>query len=154
LTRKSSDKRYKGINPEWLNNEAKQILLTEGEPGSPGYEEALNLLPKKTQRLIREIDDRRNTEDSSQDRRGSPASDINTLYPTILYLILNGVSSNDAWDLIRDRIPGRDFVNAKRQLNRGRDNLEKAAHEAASAIVDGKPRTFETAYKKLQHFCE
>ena len=154
MTGKGSDARHGRPDPKLLDDEAKRILLAEAAPGGTGYDDALSHLPGKTQRLIRETNDRRTSGDASQGRRGSPASDINILYPTILHLIKSGVSSHDAWDLIRELIPGRDFGNAKRQLNRARDNVEKATHEAASAIVDGKPQTFETAFNKLQNLCE
>jgi len=141
-------------NPIWLEKEAKRVLLTESAPGGSGYANALKLLPIATQRLVQEATGRNETGTPEQGRRGSPASDINVLYPTVLHLILNGLSSTEAWDLLHEHIPRRDYMNAKRQLNRARSELEKAAHEAASAVVGGKPRAFNKAYVKLLNLSE
>ena len=143
-----------GDEAEWLDDEAKKMLLAEAQPGGSGFEETLLLLPEKTQRLIREVIKRREIEISNQGRVGSPASDINIYYPTILYLIKNGVSSADAWGMLQEHIPRRDAKDAKRQLNRARSEVEKAAHEAAAAVVGGKPQTFNTAFDKLRQLFE
>lgn len=128
------------------------MLLSEAN--ADGFYEALQQLPDHTQNLIREVLTRRNNIESRQGHRGSPASDINALYPTVLFLILNGLSANEAWTLIQDKIPGRDSKNANRQLNRARSEIEKTLHTASSSIVAGNPSRFRTAYKNLQKLLE
>jgi hypothetical protein len=56
--------------------------------------------------------------------------------------------------LHQEHIPQRDPKNANRQLNRARTEMEKAVHEAAAAVVGGKPNEFNTAFDKLRHLLE
>lgn len=136
----------------WLDRIVEELLLEEAE--GPGFNEALRKLPEKAQRLLREVEDRHSDPNSVQGRRGSPASDITRLYPIVLYLVSNGLSSVEAWSLVQDRIPARDFRDANRQLNRARSSWEKAVHKAAVAIVDGKQKAFEAAYRGVRRLCE
>ena len=137
---------------DWRDRIVKELLLNEAE--GPGSNEARRKLPEKAQRLLREVEDRQADPTSVQGRRGSPASYITSLYPVVLYLVSNGLSSVEAWSLVQDGIPERDFRDASRQLNRARSRLEKADHKAACAIVDGKPKAFEAAYRELSRLCE
>ena len=137
---------------DWLEDQVDQILLNEAD--SFVLKEGLDNLPMAKQRLVREVLDRQGALDSEQSRRGSPASDINALYPVVLWLILNGISHEQAWTMIQDRIPGRTPQNAKRQLNRSREELEKAVHTAASSVIDGNPNRFQTAYRKVKNLLE
>ena len=141
-----------GNKTDWLEDQVDQILL--GEADSFGFEEALEKLPGSTQRLVREVLNRKNAPGTAQDRKGSPSSDINTLYPVVLWLVLNGVSMETAWTITQDRIPRRTPQNAKRQLNRARDPLEKAISAAASAVINGNPRRFQTAYLQVKKLIE
>ena len=134
-------------NPNWLDELVNNILIEEAE--SFGFDGALSSLPAATQALVREVLERTNDSGTAQRRRGSPASDINMLYPVILYLIMNGLSANEAWSQFTDRIPRRGIRNAQRQLNRARGELEKELHTAASSIAGGNPRRFEAAYRRI-----
>ena len=139
-------------NKEWLGDQVDRIFLDEAE--SFGFKEALAKLPGSTQRLVREVLNRLKIPDAKQDRKGSPASDINVFYPVVLWLVLNGVSVERAWIIIKDRIPRRTPQNAKRQFNRSRDELEKAIHTAASSVINGNPRRFQTAYRQVKQLLE
>ncbi len=138
--------------PKWLKDEVDKILFKEAY-GS-GFEEALSLLSPSARALVEEVITRKGRPNIGQGRRGSPASDINALYPVVLYLITNGLSASEAWKLLRDRIPQRSFRNAQRQLNRARSEGEKVVHIAASSIIDGNSNRFRTAYRKLQRLLE
>jgi site-specific recombinase XerC len=142
----------KGRETDWLEDQVDQILLNEAD--SFGFEEALEKLQSSTQRLVREVLKRQKARGTKQGRKGSPSSDINEFYPVVLWLVLNGVSMEPAWTIIQDRIPQRTPQNAKRQLNRARDLLEKAINTAASAVVDGNPRRFRTAYRQVRQLLE
>ena len=137
---------------EWLEEQVDKILL--GEADSFGFEEALDKLPKATQRLVREVLGRQNAPIANQGRRGTGASDINALYPVILWLVINGLSVEPAWSIIQDRMPRRMPQNAKRQLNRAREPLEKAISTAASSVLNGNPRRFKTAYRRIEQLLE
>ncbi|MEO5338473.1 MAG: hypothetical protein H7841_16530 [Magnetospirillum sp. WYHS-4] len=141
-------------SPDWLIEKVNRLLVAEAEPGKQGYEDAIKMFPEGTQRLIREAMERKATPDIKQARRGSPVSDIYLLFPIIMHLIVSGLSAAEAWTLLQEEIPKRDGVDAKRQFNRARGDREKAVHQAASAVMEGRPNAFITTYNRLRKLTE